>query len=353
VLLVLFHKIKKNKQKSARKNATPGRGGGDDYRVNSQRPPDMSLSMPGAPGADEPARRPKSTVSTRKNIDKSAPLQSEPPQAAARPSVEDKSAGRAVPEERVPVVKPSPRPMDQLMLWRNAALEQEASLHDGHPVMVDVRQEYEGAHGRLSVKFRNTGSQPVHVSVAYEGPPSILAQPITGAKLSPGAHAVHSLRVKCLEPFARPPRYSVDIEDRGEKHSLHLYLPTTMLHFLAPAQLTPNAFLHHWHAFSAEDLWEGLTQANLAAVLAKGRLTVVYEHGEVWSPGSEMACGAASFLTLTPDPENPSQPLNVPVLARLERSMYGERPARLTVRSRYADVSRGVRSFLQHLLLEG
>jgi hypothetical protein len=220
--------------------------------------------------------------------------------------------------------------------------------------MVDVRQEYEGAHGRVSVKFRNVGAHPVLVSVAYDGPPSILAQPITGAKLAPGAQAVHSLRVKCLEPFARPPRYSVDVEERGEKHSLHLYLPTTMLHFFAPAKLAPNDFLHHWHQFSAEDQWEGVTQMKLETILSKGRLTIVYEsNGEVWSPGGEMACGAASFLTLTPDPANPNQPLNVPVLARLERSMYGDRPARLTVRSRYADVSRGVRSFLQHLLLEG
>jgi hypothetical protein len=257
----------------------------------------------------------------------------------------DKRAGHAA--------QPSPRPTDQLSLWRRAALEQEAALHANHPVMVDVRQEYEGAHGRVSVKFRNVSSHPVNVSVACEGPPSILAQTISGAKLSPGAQAVHSLRVKCLEPFSRPPRYSVDIEERGEKHSLHLYLPTTMLHFLAPAQLTPNTFLHHWHEFSAEDQWEGLTEANLESILSNGRLTVVYEKsGEVWSPGGEMACGAASFLTLTPDPDNPRQPLTVPVLARLERSMYGERPARLTVRSRYADVSRGVRSFLQHLLLE-
>lgn len=247
--------------------------------------------------------------------------------------------------------------------WNKLCLGlQTGTLHVQGPLQIRVKHEYQGALGKIALQFVNTGNAAISLHVKVEENPAVVIQQsmeINGAILRAEGTAVHQLKVTCMQPFLKPPRYAVRFAtEDGRSAECSPMLPCPMMRFARPTDLQPQPFVQHWQNMEHEERTSAAFNRDpddLPDLLISAQFAVVREGNGAWNPQRHACCcGAAQFQTHTPDPRDPSRPIVVPVMVKFEVDTSSEAsllPAKITVRSSNAQVSAGMVQLLQMFFL--
>ena len=130
-------------------------------------------------------------------------------------------------------------------------------------VLIGVRQEYEGAQGRITVYLGNVSEAPLnnvrvtldlvdHLRLQTEATEGLLKQ--EGCTIVTGSQAKLALLIEVLAPFEHGPAIRVFYRSgHGVNHEHFLPLPIIVTCFMTPVTLDLHAFRDQWHALESQE----------------------------------------------------------------------------------------------------
>ncbi|CAK8998368.1 AP-2 complex subunit alpha-2 (100 kDa coated vesicle protein C) (Adaptor protein complex AP-2 subunit alpha-2) (Adaptor-related protein complex 2 subunit alpha-2) (Alpha-adaptin C) (Alpha2-adaptin) (Clathrin assembly protein complex 2 alpha-C large chain) (Plasma membrane adaptor HA2/AP2 adaptin alpha C subunit), partial [Durusdinium trenchii] len=103
-----------------------------------------------------------------------------------------------------------PSPKD---LWLQLCLAPVGRFYSSASLVLEMKQEYNAATGRLTILFKNVSKGAVgNIRVMIPEVPFMKVQTFSEvpSSLKPGEQAQHLVQVQCLRPFLQPARYAVE-----------------------------------------------------------------------------------------------------------------------------------------------
>jgi len=213
-------------------------------------------------------------------------------------------------------------------------------LLENSSVIIGVRQEYEGAEGRVTVYIGNVSQAPLHnirvsldsvdhLRIQTEATEGLLEK--QGCTIAVGTQAKLLLLVEVLAPFDDAPAIRVMYRtENGMNQEHHLKLPIVTSCFMTPLMLELQVFKNQWHAFENQECRTILksVQANqecmkhIAELIHKLNLERCYACDDTpWS-----VSGASVFHTSAKDVNGHA--VNVECLVRIEADHHHHRAVR-------------------------
>jgi len=241
-------------------------------------------------------------------------------------------------------------------LWQQVCIMPQGRLYSSASLNLDVKQEYNGAAGRLTVMFTNPGQSPIgNIRVMLPETPHVQMQPASEPPptLGPGQQAPHLLQVRCMRPFLQPAKYLIEYCDRpgGAPIQVPLMLPCVMTKFITPVEMQLPQFRQYFESFAGpprESLV--IAQAKVNPAQWPNYLTKGFNLGLVAGSDPSNAMAVGTFNTATADPSKPGQMMTVPCMLRLEYNQQGNM-VRTTVRTQHGEVTQALAQIVATYLL--
>lgn len=240
-------------------------------------------------------------------------------------------------------------------LWKNLCIMPQGSYFQSGSLCLDLKQEYNGAQGRMMVLFQNRASAPIsNIRVMLPEVPFMRFHQGNEAPsgLKPGEQVVQTIQCQCLAPFLNPAKYLVEYtDDRGQVQRLPLLLPCIMTKFISSQEMQLQLFRQYFESISGSPKeGQAIGQAKVppaqwANYLSKGfNLYVLSESNE----STTMAVG--TFITATPDPSTPGKFMTVPCLVKLDYDP-GRQQIRIMVRTQHGESTSALQKIIESYLL--
>jgi len=222
---------------------------------------------------------------------------------------------------------------------------------------LDLRQEYNQAQGRLTIRFSNKSREAIgNIRVILADAPFMrfrqASQP--PSSLQSGQTAEHLVEAQCLAPFLQPAKYLVEYVEgghNGQTRQLPLMLPAILTKFVAPTELPMPQFMHYFEEMAGPPRENQLVSPAKVSpdqwpqYLAKG-----FNLHIIAGSNASSCCAAGTFHTGTPNPQDPGKMMTVPCMVKLDFDP-GRQLVRMIVRSSHADVTAGLSKVMESYLL--
>mmetsp|Transcript_69361 Transcript_69361/g.166304 ORF Transcript_69361/g.166304 Transcript_69361/m.166304 type:complete len:962 (-) Transcript_69361:125-3010(-) len=235
-------------------------------------------------------------------------------------------------------------------LWTNLCIMPQGPFYASGNLCLDVKHEYQEAQGRITVLYRNAGSEPITaIRVQLPEVPFMRFNQANQApqQLRPGESQQHYVQVQCMRPFLEPARYLVEYSAGGQSGQLPLMLPAIMTKFLAPTQLAMPQFRQFFEKFESAT---AVGQAKVPSDQWPNFLQKGFQMFMLPESNPSMCLGVGTFHTGTPDPQNPGKMMTVPCMVRLDYEP-NRRMTKIDLRAQNAQVSQALLKIFQTYLL--
>jgi len=162
-----------------------------------------------------------------------------------------------IPKEVIPAMRKA---------FSNLCTSPSGVLFENALLQVGVKQEYQGAQGRITVFFGNLGSNLLkhfrvtvdecdHLRMQKQGTEGLLDdEEEGGCSVAVRTQAKLLLLVEVMAPFDDAPAMRVKFETtEGVKHEYPLRLPIVATSFMEPVTLEAGAFMQRWKSLEGQD----------------------------------------------------------------------------------------------------
>lgn len=246
-----------------------------------------------------------------------------------------------------------PSPKD---LWLQLCLAPVGRFYNSPHLVLEMKQEYNAATGRLTILFKNTSKGAIgNIRVQIPEVAFMKAQTFSEvpSSMKPGEQAQHLVQVQCLRPFLQPARYAVEYcTAPGEPpQQVPLLLPAVVTKFISPAEVQPAQFMPFFESLAGQP--RELLSVGKAKQPPNQWLNYLQKGFNMFVlPGSGPAqtLAAGTLNTATPDASQPGKMMTVPILVRLEYE-GNQQLVRLTVRTQHGEVTSSVAKIIETYLL--
>jgi len=229
-------------------------------------------------------------------------------------------------------------------MWQQLCIMPQGKMYNSGSLSLDLKQEYSGSMGRLTIMFTNPGKDPIgNIRVVLPEVQTLRFQQPNAVptSLASGQQAPHFVQVQLMRPFLQPAKYLVEYcEKPGEKPiQLSFMLPCVMTKFLTPAEMEMQQFRQYFDSF------EGKPRENVTVGQPKvppnqwpNYITKGFNMSLIPGSSPSDAMAAGTLNTGTPDPSKQGSMMTVPCMLRLE---YNESAnmVRLTTRSQHGEAT--------------
>mmetsp|Transcript_150732 Transcript_150732/g.281113 ORF Transcript_150732/g.281113 Transcript_150732/m.281113 type:complete len:1012 (-) Transcript_150732:159-3194(-) len=240
-------------------------------------------------------------------------------------------------------------------MWQNLCIMPQGDFYASSSLCLELKQEYMQSQGRLTIMFRNRSKEPIgNIRVMIPDCPHMRFQQANQAPagLRPGEQAPHYVQVQCMRPFLQPAKYQVEFtEARGQVVQLPLMLPAVMTKFVSPAEMQMQQFRQYFDGLGGPPR-EGVLVSTAKVPPAQWPNYLSKGFNLFVLPDSDQSTtlAAGTLNTGTPDPSNPSKPMMVPVMVKLDFEP-NRRMTRITARSQHGEVTGPMLKILETYLL--
>jgi len=242
---------------------------------------------------------------------------------------------------------------DPRELWQHLCIVPQGRLWSSNSLMIDIKQEYMGAMGRLTIMFTNQSNEPlINFHVRFQEVPFLRTQQVGEpfVALKPRENRPVYMEVQCLRPFLAPAEFKVEYSEGNAPVSQRLMLPAVMTKFMTPAVVPMDQFREVFESYGGpprEAQTIGLAKVppnQWPNYLTKGfNLHMLQES----LPNATFAAGTLN--TATPDPAAQGKMMTVPCLVRIEYDA-DRNMVRLTVRAQHGEVASTLVKILESYL---
>lgn len=223
-------------------------------------------------------------------------------------------------------------------------------------LILDLKQEYNAATGRITIMFTNPSQEPIgNIRVGLPEVPFMRMQAMNEVPnlLGPGQQSPHYVQVQCLRPFLQPAKYFVEYRESPSSEPIQLpfMLPAIMTKFISPTEMQIQQFGQFFESYAGQPRESQIVgQAKVPPnqwpnYLSKGFNLFLLPESK---PASAFAAG--TLTTATPDPSQPGKMMTVPVMVRLEYDA-NRQAVRLTVRTEHGEVTSNLAEIIKLYLL--
>lgn len=241
-------------------------------------------------------------------------------------------------------------------MWQQLCIMPQGRMHSSGSLSVDLKQDYSGSMGRLTLMLANPGKQPIgNIRVILPEVPTLRIQQANAppSSLAAGEQATHFVQVQLMRPFLQPAKYLVEYcEKPGEKPiQLSLMLPCVMTKFLVPAEMQMPQFQQYFNSFTGQPR-ENVTVGKPKVSPNQWPNYITKGFNMALVPGSTPADAMASgtLNTGTADPSKPDSMMTVPCMFRLEYNESAEM-VRLTTRTQHGEATNALYMIVTSFLI--
>jgi len=235
-------------------------------------------------------------------------------------------------------------------LWANLCIMPQGQLFASSSLCLDLKHEYQEAQGRITILYRNVGSDPVtSIRVQLPEVPYMRFNQANQApaQLRPGESQQHYVQVQCMRPFLEPARYIVEYHGGGQPGQQMLMLPAIMTKFVMPTQLAMPQYRQFFEKFEATT---SVGQAKVPSDQWPNFLQKGFNMFMLPESNASICMGVGTFHTGTPDPQNPGKMMTVPCMVRLDYEP-NRRMTKIDLRTQNPQVSQALLKIFQTYLL--
>eukprot|EP00741_Cyanophora_paradoxa_P020808 tig00021312_g20087.t1 len=260
-----------------------------------------------------------------------APAPAPPPRRPAQPAQPAQPAAAAAPSG----MEAHPE------LFRALCTANDGILYEDDVFQVALKMEFHCHQGRILLFYGNKAPVPLssfRTQVPHFATVEINCGPAPPS-IAPRFQAQQGIMCQCLEPFPESPKidimFQVEAPTGAQQRQVSLRLPIVLSKFNEPLAMPPEEFLKRWSSpvFSeAHREHSGAARARTVDMAAIERVFGGLKLGVVKGVEAGAAALHGVALFFAHNAQNPQQPVQIPVMARVETNA-GALAFRLTVKT--------------------